>query len=1045
MPALRTLAALLLLVPLAAPALALDDDVEKLEPGHTATHEIAAGATLEIRIKVKRKRAADVVVESDGGLVITLVGPEGDELDGSLPGPFGTQDDARMIAVGGKHLLRLRPYAKGGGARVTVRVGEARKATAADLGLVEAGRLSLESQKLLNDRKSAEALPLVERELALRERAVGLDDVALLGTLYRLSSTYQELGQGEKAVAVDVRSIAILDRARGPNAAAVENALTRSLESALTKLVLNGLIARDFVRADGALARLLALADQRGDDAMGADLLSMSANVAAMRNDERQFEERMVQAIARAERAHGAESPPVARLYLSLATGYARANRLDDAARAAERAAGILERLSTPDIRAELSMMFGLLEVIYKSKGDAAKVAETQARLERLGPAEGKPSVLDEQMKGIALLQKGDSAGAAEVLERSLAAAERSEDVVGQMTPLSLLSPIYIAQKDYVRAERVLLKAIAFFEKNRTFGEIVLPGMRSNLAMVYRTVGDIPRATALQRQANDAVERTVARTLVAGSERQRLLLLEQTAFVVDRSVSLHLASAPTSPEAAALALEVVLQRKGRALDASADAVEVLRRRGTGEERALLDRLAGVRADYATASGATPPDPKRIAELERAIDDLEAAVGAKSAEYRATFRPVALAGVRDAIPEGAALVELASYGAVEPGSGEFSMNVVPPPPPRRYAAYVLVRGGEPRGVDLGPAEEIDAAVDRLRAALRDPKREDVVKLARELDERVMRPVRALAGAREHLLVSPDGALNLVPFAALVDEDGHYLVERYLITYLTSGRDLARLGERFAPRSKPLVVADPDYGTAATAEDRRLEHTEAGLFRRLPGTAGEARALARLAPDATVLVAGQATEAAVKRVDRPAFVHLATHGFFLTAPLPAAAPPDPSRDITHGASSTAAPPGNPLLRSGLAFANANLRAAGPEDGILTALEATGLDLWGTRLVVLSACDTGVGEVRSGDGVYGLRRALVLAGSESQVMSLWPVSDRATGDLMVAYYEALFGGAGRGEALRRVQRRMLAEPATRHPYYWAPFIQSGAWSAL
>ena len=104
-----------------------------------------------------------------------------------------------------------------------------------------------------------------------------------------------------------------------------------------------------------------------------------------------------------------------------------------------------------------------------------------------------------------------------------------------------------------------------------------------------------------------------------------------------------------------------------------------------------------------------------------------------------------------------------------------------------------------------------------------------------------------------------------------------------------------------------------------------------------------------------------------------------------------------------------------------------------------------LWGTRLVVLSACDTGVGEVRAGDGVYGLRRALVLAGSEAQVMSLWPVSDRATRDLMVSYYEALLGGAGRGDALRRVQRRMLGDPATGHPYYWAPFIQSGAWTRL
>src|SRR5206468_6839087 len=109
-------------------------------------------------------------------------------------------------------------------------------------------------------------------------------------------------------------------------------------------------------------------------------------------------------------------------------------------------------------------------------------------------------------------------------------------------------------------------------------------------------------------------------------------------------------------------------------------------------------------------------------------------------------------------------------------------------------------------------------------------------------------------------------------------------------------------------------------------------------------------------------------------------------------------------------------NPLLRSGLALAGAN-NGIPSGSGVLTALEAAGLDLWGTKLVVLSACDTGVGEVKAGDGVYGLRRALVLAGAESQVMSLWAVSDRSTRDLVVGYYQALLRGAGRGEALRQV----------------------------
>jgi CHAT domain-containing protein len=158
-----------------------------------------------------------------------------------------------------------------------------------------------------------------------------------------------------------------------------------------------------------------------------------------------------------------------------------------------------------------------------------------------------------------------------------------------------------------------------------------------------------------------------------------------------------------------------------------------------------------------------------------------------------------------------------------------------------------------------------------------------------------------------------------------------------------------------------------------------------------------------------------------------LHLATHGFFL----------ENSADKTKIE--------NPLLRSGLAFAGANARSGDKDDGILTAMEASGLNLWGTKLVVLSACDTGLGEIHNGEGVYGLRRSFVLAGAESVVMSMWPVSDYVTRELMTNYYKNLKNGMGRGEALRQVQLEMIKRPNRRHPFYWASFIQSGEWANL
>jgi len=323
---------------------------------------------------------------------------------------------------------------------------------------------------------------------------------------------------------------------------------------------------------------------------------------------------------------------------------------------------------------------------------------------------------------------------------------------------------------------------------------------------------------------------------------------------------------------------------------------------------------------------------------------------------------------------------------------------------------------------------------------------------------MQPVRALLGETTQLLISPDGALNLIPFAALVDEQGRYLVERYSFSYLTSGRDLLRLQVARESQSKPLVVADPAFGEpdlaqadapkpAARARKRQSVTTGADLssfyFTPLGGTSEEARTIRSLFPDAAVLTGNRATEAALKQAVAPRILHIATHGFFLED-QPVKIEGTRGDGEVRGLSAKVKIE-NPLLRSGLALAGANLRKGGDDDGIVTAMEASGLNLWGTKLVVLSACDTGVGEVKTGEGVYGLRRALVLAGAETQVMSLWPVNDYMTQELMTAYYRGLKQGRGRGEALRQVQLQMLQRPGRQHPFFWASFIQSGEWASL
>jgi len=438
--------------------------------------------------------------------------------------------------------------------------------------------------------------------------------------------------------------------------------------------------------------------------------------------------------------------------------------------------------------------------------------------------------------------------------------------------------------------------------------------------------------------------------------------------------------------------------------------------------------------------------QRLTSLRNKKEDLEAEISKRSAEFRSQSREVTLAGVQAAIPGDAALIEFVVYRPYDPKK-EPSADAYGEP---HYIAYVITPRGEVQWRELGPAAEIDARVLAWRQSLSDPLRKDEHQLARAVDQKLMEPLRGLLGAATHILVSPDGALNLVPLAALVDEHGRYLIERLQITYLTSGRDLLSLQVRRESRQPPVVFADPAFGEPAlVAVNAGVKTNPAGtrpavdysriFFGPLPGAADEMRALKTLMPAAVFVTGEQATKAALKKLSGPTLLHIATHGFFLTEAGTATA--GNTSAIGTRAGSAGIKIDNPLLRSGLALAGAN--QSSKTDGVLTALEAAGLNLWGTQLVVLSACDTGLGEVKNGDGVYGLRRAFVLAGAESQLMSLWPVSDRSTRDLIVGYYRALLGGAGRGAALRQTQLQMLKIKP--HPYYWAGFIQTGEWADL
>ncbi len=593
---------------------------------------------------------------------------------------------------------------------------------------------------------------------------------------------------------------------------------------------------------------------------------------------------------------------------------------------------------------------------------------------------------------------------------------------------------------EYKRAEALLNAHLAHLEKSYGRKHPYYGMSLLSMARVFMSSGKVGQAEKMLVDSLDISERELSLVLKTGTEADHAVYFARNGYQLDTAIDFQLAYAPRSGSAARLGLTTLLRRKGRVLDAAAASLATIRSKLSAEDKKLLDDLASARTQLAklTVAGPTATGEaayaKEIANLEEEVHKLELAVGKKSAAYRVVSQSIDLAAVQKLIPKDSRLVEIVNFQPSDPKAAYTTKYVAPP---RQYAAYVVGRTGDPVFVDLGSASAIDAAVEKFRKSLSDPADTKAAANGRALYDLTMAKVVPHLGGSTNVLVAPDGALNVVPFSALVDDKQRFLISTFTFTYLTSGRDLLRLNVKTTAQGGGVIFADPTFdgvpekkGDAPKTRGRRSADLASLLWPALPGTGEEATEVEKTMRGMTIYRGAQATEGQVKSVHGPKILHLATHGFFL--------PDEPPTKADAGA-----PPStyeNPLLRSGLAFAGANKLSSGSDDGILTAMEATGLDLWGTKLVVLSACETGAGKITNGDGVYGLRRALVIAGAESLVMSLWQVDDVATKELMTGYYKRLKAGKGRSSALRDIQLELQGRTEYAHPYFWASFLPAG-----
>lgn len=288
--------------------------------------------------------------------------------------------------------------------------------------------------------------------------------------------------------------------------------------------------------------------------------------------------------------------------------------------------------------------------------------------------------------------------------------------------------------------------------------------------------------------------------------------------------------------------------------------------------------------------------------------------------------------------------------------------------------------------------------------------------------------AVAG-KKVLYVSPDGVYNQLNLNTLINDKGEYNVSKYDIAILGNAKDLIDIKAR-KPKTgskNAFLLGFPDYATDAVSP--------------LPGTKVELDNISKILKAAnynvTQRMQKEATEKSIKSIKAPMIVHIATHGYFLQDTKG-------SHGSVYGVNAENAS-NNPLLRSGLILADAKgaisnnpSDISGSENGILTAYEAMNLDLEGTDLVIMSACETGLGDVKSGEGVYGLQRSFLVAGADALIMSLWKVDDEATQLLMSNFYSNWIKGGNKQKAFKQAQVQLMTK--YKEPYYWGAFVMIG-----
>lgn len=758
----------------------------------------------------------------------------------------------------------------------------------------------------------------------------------------------------------------------------------------------------------------------------------------------------------------------------------------------------LLERLEK-DYGKNLGETHPLYALALHNLGDALQDSGDRQRAEPLllrsleiirGSLGKKNGLFIQNLANLAKLhvRQGDFAQAEKLYLQTLAIHEGlgGKEGAGYAVQLGNLAQVYQARGDFKRAEETLLRAEALREKLGRHDWPVPGTSRFNLGSLYYDKQDFSRAETCLRQSLQIIRQHFDNTVLAQSERRQLNLARSLRGRLDLYLSLGVEAHLTAEQM----YEEMLAFKG-CVFAQQHWVHLARHRAESDaETEHLNRQLRETARELSEATFAAPDPQkartrqeRIQQLSERKEQLEADLARRSATFsrqRAYLRQTP-ADVKAALPSGAALLDFLEYRYRAPATRGDKRSAA-----EWHMLAVVVRPDRPlEWRDLGSAQAISRACDNWRESLtaeKSPARSDLTTAGAELRRLVWQPLETLLDGARILFVSPDGPLASIPLGSLPGAQPD--------TYLLEERAIAVLP---VPKLAPELLAAKDGATSAGAPasllllgdvefDARPERpsqkgrSPSGLhaargsrsfhFDRLAGTAREIESIRasflQAYPDGAVSEvrrAGATKNALVAQVGGKRFLHLATHGFF--------APPELQSGLSRPRSAEGASRSlfgyHPGVLSGLALAGAGRREdSSGDDGILTALEVAGLDLSAAELVVLSACETGLGGAAGGEGLLGLQRAFQIAGARSVIASLWKVDDEVTQQLMDRFYANLWQKRLPPlEALRQAQLYILrhapdptqprgpgiikpvpenASISRTHPRLWAAWVLSG-----